>query len=111
LRLEAAGAAALTCHPRAAADEYSGVADHSITGAVAAAVSIPVIASGNITTPEAAREVMERSGCAAVAIGRGALGNPWAFAAIATGGALHSPSLGEVIEELRRFAADAREAL
>jgi tRNA-dihydrouridine synthase B len=78
---------------------------------VAAAVSIPVIASGDITTPQAARDVMERTGCAAVAIGRGALGNPWAFAAIATGEPLQSPSLGEVLEELRRFAADAREAL
>jgi tRNA-dihydrouridine synthase B len=111
LRLEAAGAAALTFHPRAAAEEYSGVADHSITGAVAAAVDIPVIASGNISTPEAAREVMERSGCTAVAIGRGALGNPWAFGAIATGSPLPAPSLGEVIDELRRFAADARQAL
>jgi len=111
LRLEAAGAAAITFHPRAAAEQYAGVADHSITGEVARAVSIPVIASGNITTPEAARDVMRDTGCAAVAIGRGALGNPWAFGAIATGRALRQPPLDEVIEELRRFAADAREAL
>jgi tRNA-dihydrouridine synthase len=54
---------------------------------------------------------MERSGCAGVAIGRAALGNPWAFEAIATGRPLASPTLGEVLEELRRFAADAREAV
>jgi nifR3 family TIM-barrel protein len=110
-RLEAAGAAALTFHPRAAAEEYAGTADHAITAQVAAAVSIPVIASGDITTAQAARDVMERTGCAAVAIGRGALGNPWAFGAIATGGPPPSPSLGEVLVELHRFAADAREAL
>jgi nifR3 family TIM-barrel protein len=111
LRLEAAGAAALTFHPRAAAEEYAGTADHSITAQVAAAVRIPVFASGDIVSPEGARDVMERSGCAGVAIGRAALGNPWAFEAIATGRPLASPTLGEVLEELRRFAADAREAV
>ncbi|MCA9819124.1 MAG: tRNA-dihydrouridine synthase, partial [Cyanobacteria bacterium HKST-UBA01] len=50
-RFEQAGAAALTVHPRAAAEEYAGTSDHRITGDVAAAVAIPVVASGDILTP------------------------------------------------------------
>lgn len=110
-RLEDAGAAAIAFHPRAAAEEYRGVADHSITAQVVAAVGIPVMASGDIITPAAGREVMERTGCAAIMIGRAALGNPWVFGAMATGGPSRRPGLPGVVDELLAFAEDARSAL
>jgi tRNA-dihydrouridine synthase B len=110
-RLEAAGAAALCVHPRAAAEEYEGHADHRVTAEVVEAVGIPVIASGDVSTPERARRVLEDTGCAAVAVGRAALGYPWAFGDILAGVARPLPGLGEVVDELSRFAGDAREAL
>lgn len=110
-RLEAAGAAALCVHPRAAAEEYSGTADHAITAQVAAAVSVPVIASGDIITPADALRVVDEAGAAAVAIGRGALGAPWAFGEIATGRPRSRPEPAEVVAEIERFAADVVAAL
>jgi nifR3 family TIM-barrel protein len=110
-RFEAAGAAALCVHPRAAAEEYGGTADHRITAEVVAAVSVPVIASGDITTAQDARRVMEQTGCAAVAVGRAALGNPWVFGEILRGGAGPRPTMPEVAEEVAAFAVDARLAL
>ncbi len=110
-RLESAGAAAICLHPRAAAEEYGGTADHRITAEVVAAVSVPVIASGDIDSPAAARRVMEQTGCAAIAIGRAALGNPWVFDEILAGAPRPRPTLDEVVEEVERFAADLREAL
>lgn len=102
--MAAAGAAAITFHPRAAAEEYRGRADHALTGDVAHAVEVPVIASGDITSAAEAADVMERTGCAAVAIGRGALGNPWLFGAIARGEALAPPSLADAVAEADSFA-------
>jgi nifR3 family TIM-barrel protein len=110
-RMEAAGAAALCVHPRAAAEEYSGVADHRHTAAVVRAVGVPVIASGDVTSPEGARAVLEETGCAAIAVGRAALGDPWVFRAIATGAAPVSPSLEEVVAEVARFARDLEQAV
>ena len=112
-RFEAAGAAALCLHPRAAAEEYGGTADHRITAEVVAAVGIPVIASGDIATPEDARRVLEDTGCAAIAVGRAALGNPWAFGEILAGRRRERPDLGEVVEEIasvrrRRAPRDRR---
>lgn len=110
-RFEAAGAAALCVHPRAAAEEYEGTADHRITAEVVAAVSVPVIASGDIVGPVEARRVLEETGCAAVAVGRGALGYPWAFGDIAGGVTRPRPDLATVVGEVAAFAADAREVL
>ena len=105
-RLADAGAAAITIHPRAAAEEYRGVADHAITAQVVAAVEVPVIASGDITTPRAAWEVLETTGAAAVMIGRGALGDPWLYGQIATGGPSLRPERAGVIAELIEFARE-----
>ena len=101
-----AGAAAICFHPRAAAEEYGGEADHAITAGVVEAVDIPVIASGDIRTPEEVARVMEDTGCAAVAIGRAALGNPWVFGAMVTGAAAPAPTAQETAAELRRYAAE-----
>jgi tRNA-dihydrouridine synthase B len=110
-RFEQAGVAALCVHPRAAAEEYGGTADHRITAEVVAAVSVPVIASGDVHGADDARRVLEDTGCAAIAVGRAALGNPWVFGDILHGADRPRPSLGEVAEELAAFAADARLAL
>lgn len=110
-RFEQAGAAALCVHPRAAAEEYGGTADHRITAEVVAAVSVPVIASGDVHGADDARRVMEDTGCAAIAVGRAALGNPWVFGDILRGADRPRPSLSEVVDELAAFAADARVAL
>ncbi len=110
-RLEAAGAAAICVHPRAADDEYGGLADHSVTREVADAVGVPVIASGDIATPEDAERVLRESAAAAVAVGRAALGYPWVFAELAAGRRREPPTRAEVVRELVRFAADATECL
>jgi tRNA-dihydrouridine synthase B len=101
-----AGAAAIAIHPRAAAEEYRGTADHAITAEVVAAVDVPVIASGDITSPRAARAVLEQTGAAAVMIGRGALGDPWLYGQIAAGGPSGRPGLVGVIAELVEFARE-----
>lgn len=100
-----AGAAAICFHPRAAVEEYGGTADHTITSEVVAAVDVPVIASGDIRTPEEVASVIEDTGCAAVAIGRAALGNPWVFGAMARGEAAPRPTAAETVAELQRYVA------
>ncbi len=105
-RFEAAGAALITIHPRAAAEEYAGSADHMISARVVAAVGVPVIISGDIADAAGAREALERTGAAAVMIGRAALGNPWVLGAIARGEADPRPPLGAVIDELMDFCGD-----
>jgi tRNA-dihydrouridine synthase B len=74
-------------------------------------VSVPVIASGDVHGADDARRVIEDTGCAAVAVGRAALGNPWVFGDILRGADRLRPSLPEVVEELAAFADDARLAL
>ncbi|XOF33339.1 MAG: tRNA dihydrouridine synthase DusB [Candidatus Electrothrix sp. YB6] len=76
---EAAGAAAVTIHARTWAQQFGGRADRKIIAAVKQAVSIPVIGNGDILTHEDGLEMMAETGCDAVMIGRGALGNPWLF--------------------------------
>lgn len=110
-RFVAAGAAAITFHPRTARDEYAGRADHVHTAEVAAAVDVPVIASGDIDSPGEAVRVMRETGAAAVAIGRPAFGNPWLFRDVLEAVPARMRPLPEVVEEIRRFVADVRIAL
>ena len=74
---EAAGIAMLTLHGRTRADGYRGEAEYDTIAAVKARVSIPVVANGDITTPEKARHVLAVTGADAVMIGRAAQGRPW----------------------------------
>lgn len=76
---EAAGAAAVTIHARTWAQQFGGKADRQVITAVKRAVSIPVIGNGDILRYEDGLEMMRETGCDAVMIGRGALGNPWVF--------------------------------
>ena len=76
---ESAGAAAVAVHGRTREQYYSGKADWDIIRQVKEAVKIPVIGNGDVTSPEAARQLMETTGCDGIMIGRGAQGNPWIF--------------------------------
>ena len=93
------GIAMLTLHGRTRADGYSGAAEYDTITAVKEAVSIPVVANGDITTPEKAKFVLAATGADAVMIGRAAQGRPWIFREIdfflRTGQYLPSPSITE----------------
>ncbi|HWV62260.1 MAG TPA: tRNA dihydrouridine synthase DusB, partial [Oxalicibacterium sp.] len=97
---EQSGIAMLTLHGRTRADGYSGEAEYETIAAVKAAVSIPVVANGDITTPEKAQYVLQQTGADAVMIGRAAQGRPWIFREIdhylRTGAHLPSPQITEV---------------
>ena len=100
--LEATGVAALTLHPRSAQQMYTGQADHSLTAELVERVSVPVMASGDITDRTTAERVIADTGAAAVMIGRGAQGRPWALREMADGEE-REPSRAEVVAELVRF--------
>ncbi|WP_283673180.1 tRNA dihydrouridine synthase DusB [Butyricicoccus sp. Marseille-Q5471] len=76
---EAAGADAVTVHGRTRAQQYSGKADWDAIREVREAVSIPVIANGDVFEPEDVPRILEHTGADLVMIGRGSLGDPWLF--------------------------------
>jgi len=76
---EAEGAAAVCVHARTKEKMYKGQPDHSVTLRLKQSLGIPVFASGNIFTAQAAKEVLNRTGSDAVFVARGALGRPWIF--------------------------------
>ena len=75
--IEKAGASAIAIHPRTRAQGYSGKSNWDIIKQVKEAVSIPIIGNGDIKTIEDAKKMLDETGCDAIMIGRGALGNPW----------------------------------
>ena len=80
---EQAGVAMLTVHGRTREQGYKGQAEYDTIAAVKAAVSVPVVANGDITTPEKALAVLQHTGADAIMIGRAAQGRPWIFGDIA----------------------------
>ncbi|WP_254843039.1 tRNA dihydrouridine synthase [Deinococcus marmoris] len=83
--LEAAGVSLITVHGRTSRQRYTGEADWDAIARVAASVSVPVVGSGDIQDAQTARQRQQDSGVAAVMIGRGSVGNPWIFRALAEG--------------------------
>lgn len=75
--IEKAGASAICVHPRTRSQGYSGSADWNIIKTVKENVKIPVIGNGDVKTPEDLKKMLDFTGCDAVMIGRGVLGNPW----------------------------------
>ena len=82
LLAQKAGAAAVTVHGRTRKQMYSGTVDYDIIRSVKQALDIPVIGNGDVVDEQSATVMMEKTGCDALMIGRGALGNPWLFAQI-----------------------------
>jgi tRNA-dihydrouridine synthase B len=107
---EDAGIQALAIHGRTRACAYTGHAEYDTIAAVKASVAIPIIANGDITTPEKARYVLEYSGADAVMIGRAAQGRPWIFREIEhfllTGEHLPTPQVTEIHRVLLAHVVD-----
>jgi tRNA-dihydrouridine synthase B len=101
-RLVEAGAATLTLHPRSARQMYTGDADHALTAELVTRVDVPVIASGDVTSRAKAQAVLATTGAAAVMVGRGAQGNPWALREMVDGDGAE-PGREEVAAELILF--------
>jgi tRNA-dihydrouridine synthase B len=101
---EDAGIQSLAIHGRTRADAYQGEAEYDTIRAIKAAVRIPVIANGDITSPEKAAFVLKHAGVDGLMIGRAAQGNPWIFREIshylATGTRLPAAPVAEVRDTL-----------
>ncbi len=97
---EQAGIQALAIHGRTRACRFSGEAEYESITAVKRRIAIPVIANGDISTPQKAKFVLEQTGADAVMIGRAAMGRPWIFREInhylETGEELPSPEISEI---------------
>lgn len=106
---ESAGVQMLTVHGRTREQGYKGEAEYDTIAAVKAAVRVPVVANGDVTSPAKAKQVLEATGADAVMVGRAAQGRPWIFREIvhflATGTELAPPLVAEVrralVEHLR----------
>lgn len=107
---ESAGAAMLAVHGRSRACAFGGRAEYATIAEVKAAVSIPVVANGDIDSPQAARDVLRATGADAVMIGRAAQGRPWIFGQVAhfleTGELLAEPDDAAIAALLREHLLD-----
>ena len=107
---EGVGIQMLTVHGRTREQGYKGQAEYDTIAAVKAAVAVPVVANGDIDSPQKAREVLARTGADAVMIGRAAQGRPWIFREVAhylqTGEHLASPLVAEVRRLLLEHLAE-----
>jgi tRNA-dihydrouridine synthase B len=101
---ESSGIQALTVHGRTRACAFTGVAEHETAGLIKTKVKIPVIANGDINTPEAAAEILKTYNVDGIMIGRAAQGNPWIFREfnhfLNTGEKLASPDANEICNTL-----------
>ena len=100
VQAQGAGVQMITVHGRTREQGYSGLAEYDTVAAVKAAVDVPVVANGDIDSPEKARSVLAATGADALMIGRAAQGRPWIFREIAhflaNGSHLASPLVAEV---------------
>jgi tRNA-dihydrouridine synthase B len=104
------GVRAIAIHGRTRADQYQGCAEYDTIADVKTRVKLPVIANGDITTPQKAKYVLDYTGADGVMIGRAAQGRPWLFREIAhylqTGAVLPAPTFVEIHAILRSHLAD-----
>lgn len=109
-RAEQAGIAAIAIHGRTREQMYTGVASHELIKTVKDNLSIPVIANGDIDSPEKAKSVLEQTGADAIMIGRAAQGKPWIFRDIAhyfeTGEQHAPPTVAEIRQILLKHLQD-----
>jgi tRNA-dihydrouridine synthase B len=107
---EAAGIRLLAIHGRTREDRYMGDAEYDTIAEVKSRIGIPVIANGDITSPQKAREVLERTDADGLMIGRAAQGRPWIFREIvhylATGEELPPPPMAEIHQICRGHLAE-----
>jgi len=108
--VDEAGVAGITFHPRSAAVRHKGVPDYDLAKELVQELPVPVIVSGGMAGAEHVRWVFEHTGCAAVMLARGALGNPWLFAQVLQT-SREDPSTDEIVEEWRWVVARAEEHL
>jgi tRNA-dihydrouridine synthase B len=94
-----AGVAAIGFHPRSAQVHHKGSPDLELARELVASLPAPVILSGGMSDPDRVRHAFEYTGCEAVMLARGALGNPWLFARL-LGARDDEPTTGEVLDEL-----------
>lgn len=101
-RVEAVGVQMVSVHGRTREQFYAGTANRDWIKKVKEGVSIPVIANGDIFSPQEAKKVLEETGCDGVMVGRGSLGNPWLIPQIDSflnhGALLEQPSLEQKIK-------------
>ena len=107
---ESAGVQMVTVHGRTREQGYKGFAEYDTVSAVKSALNIPVVANGDIDSPEKARDVLKITGADAVMVGRAAQGSPWIFREIAhflaTGEHLAPPLVAEVRRALLAHLQD-----
>jgi len=109
-RFEAAGVQMLTVHGRTREQGYKGAAEYGTIAAVKAAVRIPVVANGDIDSPEKARAVLAATGADAVMVGRAAQGRPWIFREIAHFLATGTHRAPPLVAEVRRLLLEHLQA-
>ncbi len=97
--VEEAGVAAIGFHPRSAQVHHKGSPDLDLARELVQTLAAPVILSGGMDDPDSIRHAFEHTGCEAVMLARGALGNPWLFARV-LGAREDEPTLQEVLAEL-----------
>src|SRR5919112_2437223 len=98
--VEDAGVAGLTFHPRSPAVRHKGTPDYELATRLVEELPVPIIVSGGMEGAEHIRAVFESTGCAAVMLARGALGNPWLFAQV-LGTRRGEPTREEIVAEWR----------
>ena len=98
--VEEAGVAGIAFHPRHSSQQHKGAPDYQLAADVVEVLPVPVVLSGGMLSAEKARRVFDQTGCAAVMLARGGLGNPWIFERV-LGRRDADPTVSEVLDELR----------
>ena len=104
--VEDAGVSAVFVHGRTKAVGYGGLVNYSAIREIKAALKIPVVGSGDIWSAQMAKKMFDETGCDAITVARGALGNPWIFKEIeeflATGKIMPRPTVNEIAQTMKR---------